>query len=456
MFEGVKNVYFLGIGGIGMSALARWFNANGYTVGGYDKTQTALTRALENEGIEIHYHDSRELIPETFKNKENTLVVITPAVPLSMRELKFFNEEKFVIEKRAKVLGEITKNHYTIAIAGTHGKTTTTTMIAHLLQTAGVNVTAFMGGVSANYNTNLLLGDSSREQIVVVEADEYDRSFLHLNPNIAVITSTDADHLDIYGSEESVLESFGQFIYKIKQGGFLYRHEDTANLSSPEYVRVKKYGPTSIIHALNKYIHNGEQFFDYADENSQITQLNLKVPGYHNLMNIVVAITVAKRMGLTANQIREGVESYLGVKRRFEYVLKTDKVVFIDDYAHHPTEINATLEGIKSIFPNKKITLVFQPHLYSRTRDFMAGFAQALSKVDQLLLLDIYAAREVEIPGVSADILLDKVKMKNKKVVSKSELIDEILASKPQVIITMGAGDIDKELESIKKALLNA
>lgn len=440
----VHNVYFIGIGGIGMSALARYFKAIGKNVSGYDKTATELTNELALLGIAIHFEDSIPLIPRNYY-PENTLVIITPAISKNHSEWNYFSERDFQIKKRAEVLGIITKDTFCFAVAGTHGKTTTSGILGHILYESGADVTSFIGGIVENYNSNLI---GSGKTITVVEADEFDRSFLHLNPNIACITSTDADHLDIYGDSAAIAASFQEFADKIA---------DKSKLFVAKGLQLK--GITVAVNEEAQYeaiqvrIENSTYFFDVQTPTETIANLQFGLPGKHNLTNAVMAIAMAKTFGISNEAIARALVSFKGIKRRFSYQIKTPNLVYIDDYAHHPTEINAVHQAVRELYPNKKILAVFQPHLYSRTRDFSADFALSLSQFDEVLLLDIYPARELSIEGITSRWLLDKMTNDNKKLVSKNALIPAILASDASVIITIGAGDIGELVTPIKTAL---
>lgn len=432
-------VYFIGVGGIGMSAIARWFNANGKQVAGYDKTQTPLTDKLAEEGIKITFDDAESSIPEEFK--KDALVVYTPAIPNDSIQLNYFKNQGIEIYKRSQVLGMITEDYLTVAVAGTHGKTTTSTMIAHLLNSAGEECTAFLGGISTNLNSNLLLADNEFEQIIVVEADEFDRSFLTLHPDIAVITSTDADHLDVYGESNALMNSFKDFAKKVPQDGSLIVQNDSESNFKTDFSYSKTEGDYK---AENRKVENGTVFFDAKTPNGYIRNVQLNQPGHHNMENALAAIAVAQQLDIPKKKILAAFESYSGVKRRFDYNIKTDDFIYIDDYAHHPTEINAFLSSVKELYPDKKLTAIFQPHLYSRTRDFADGFSKSLSLADELILLDIYPAREMPIEGITSQMLLEKVTCKNQ--LCKKENVIELLQSinDLEVLVTIGAGDIDR------------
>ncbi|MEO1051079.1 MAG: UDP-N-acetylmuramate--L-alanine ligase [Bacteroidota bacterium] len=450
-------VYFIGIGGIGMSALARWFNKHGFKVLGYDKTATPLTDALQAEGIPVAFDDDEALIPEEVKaNKENTLVIYTPAIPKDHNGWNYLQKAGYDIFKRSQVLGMITEKLYTVAVAGTHGKTTTASMIAHILKHAGKDITAFLGGLSTNYNTNLIINEiMDADTIAVVEADEFDRSFLTLSPDIAVITSADADHLDIYGDKGELERSFRDFIRKVKVGGELFVKETIAERLVREIdITYQTYAiERGQSYAINIRVEDGCFVFDYAQRDAKIEAIKMLVPGFHNVENAVAAIAVALKLGLTEEQIRAGIESYEGVKRRFEYIVRNNKITFIDDYAHHPMEIFSFLKSVKKLYPNRKVTAVFQPHLYTRTRDFVHGFAASLSLADELFLLDIYPARELPIEGVTSEIIFDGVLNQQKVLCSKETILDKLKETDIDILVTIGAGDIDQLVKPIKALL---
>ena len=440
----IHNVYFIGIGGIGMSALARYFQNIGKNVAGYDKTATALTDELVQGGISVHFEDRIDMIPENFL-AGNTLVVTTPAVPVTHSEWNYFLERDFLIKKRAEVLGIITRDTFCFAVAGTHGKTTTSSILGHILYESGADVTAFVGGIVENYNSNLI---GSGQTVTVVEADEFDRSFLHLYPNIACVTSMDADHLDIYGDKDSIEASFTEFAEKV---------QDKNNLVIAKGLPLK--GTTVAVNekadymATNIRIENGNYLFDVRTPSTTIKDLRFGLPGNHNLSNAVMALAMAEKFGTPTGAIAKALLSFKGIKRRFSYLVKTDDKVYIDDYAHHPTEIDAVHQAVRELYPNDKVLAVFQPHLFSRTKDFAEGFAKSLSAFDEVILLDIYPARELPMEGITSQWLMDKMSNKNKQLVSKEALINSILASDAKVIVTIGAGDIGELVESIKKAL---
>jgi UDP-N-acetylmuramate--alanine ligase len=453
-----KYIYFLGIGGIGMSALARYYRSLGLTVAGYDKTSTTLTSELVKEGIDIHFIDDVNLIPSfVTENASETLIVYTPAIPVDHNELKYLKANSFTIKKRSEVLATITGQTKTIAIAGTHGKTTTSSMVAHLLKSAGKNINAFLGGITQNYNTNLLLSTvQSPDTSTVVEADEYDRSFLTLFPEMAIITSVDADHLDVYGEHKFVRESFELFANQIKPGGVLVSKKGL-DYSLPEGNGLKIYSYSlnekANFYAENIKIENGNYVFDLRSDVENIKDINFGIPGSHNVENAVAASAIAQLAGLAAADIKKGLKTFKGVKRRFDYQLKTSRLVYIDDYAHHPEELRACISSVKEMYPGKKIVGVFQPHLYTRTRDFADGFAKSLQLLDDIILLDIYPARELPIPGISSQLLFNKINTKNKLLATKQNLVEIIKNKNPEVLITMGAGDIDTLVEPISKML---
>ncbi len=454
MIDKVKIVYLLGIGGIGMSALARYFNHFGCTVSGYDKTSTALTTQLSSEGINIHYEDSIDLLPTQLKTGTQTneiLIIYTPAIPKDHAQLNFLKQNGFNLIKRSEILGEITKNSNSIAVAGTHGKTTTSTLIAHIFRSAGNRVNAFLGGISGNYNTNLLLSENAQQ--TVVEADEYDRSFLRLFPNVAVITSMDPDHLDIYGDEKEMVRCYNLFAQQVKPNGALfYKYGLPVEITKGTFT----YGFESKAdyYAHNIKIENGDYCFDLKTPNNRIENIKVGLPGRHNVENAAVAFAVALHEGLSVDKIKSGIQTYKGAKRRFEYIIKTEKIIFIDDYAHHPEELRACISSVKEMYPGKNVLGVFQPHLFSRTRDFADEFATSLDLLDEIVLLEIYPARELPMEGVNAQMLLSKITNNKKYLKTKEELATFVKAQKADVVLTLGAGDIDKLVEPIKNALL--
>lgn len=455
-------IYFLGIGGIGMSAIARWFNAKGFPVWGYDKTRTPLTEALEQEGIAVHYEDDPALLPqEILQNVEKTLVILTPAIPADHQEWAYLKEQHYAIKKRSEVLGIITASAYTVAVAGTHGKTTTSSIVAHLLHHAGVDCSAFLGGISTNLNSNLLIGkgDAAKE-VVVVEADEYDRSFLTLFPDIAIVTSADPDHLDIYGDKEELIRTFQQFISQVKPGGYLFIHEGIdAQLTEKVHkgVKVFKYGLNQgDAHLVGLQI-NGRWFkFDAVTPFANLSGVRLGVPGFHNAENTLAAILAAQVLQVSDASIKAGVEAFKGVKRRFEFIYEGEGIVYIDDYAHHPKEIDAFITSVKALYPGKRIKVIFQPHLYSRTRDFAEQFAHSLSQADELVLLEIYPAREKPIRGITSELILKQVTSESKELLNKEEVLQSLFKNtKFDIIVTLGAGDIDTLVQPIRNILEN-
>jgi UDP-N-acetylmuramate--alanine ligase len=450
----IKHAYFLGIGGIGMSALARYFASRGIEVSGYDRSSTELTVQLENEGIAIHYHDNPELLPENL-SLSDSLIVYTPAVPADHQELKTLIDRGFPIHKRAEVLGIICNSQQTIAVAGTHGKTSVSTITAHILKTSKLGCAAFLGGISKNYQSNLLLDDSG-SQWVVAEADEFDRSFLHLRPQLAVITSMDADHLDIYGSHEKVIESFKIFASQIKPGGALVIKKGLNIGSLEPSIRKFTYSikEEADFCVQDIQLKSGFYQFDLKTPELTIENLVLNYPGLLNVENAVAAAALSLLAGALPEEIRMALSSYSGVKRRFDVHLNNKNYILIDDYAHHPEELRATIQSVREIYADKFITGVFQPHLYSRTRDFADGFAKSLDLLDAIVLLDLYPAREVPIQGVSSDLILEKIQNKNKISCNKDELIALAHTFKPGIVIMMGAGDIDTLVKPVKDELL--
>ena len=438
-----------------MSALARWFNHIGVKVSGYDKTPSSLTASLVKEGMEIGFEDRVELIPkEVLEDRENTLIVWTPAMPKDSAQLNFLKENDFPLKKRAAVLGMITANMPTIAVAGTHGKTTTSSMVAHLLKFGGKNIAAFLGGLTQNYESNLILHDEAvGEATVVVEADEVDRSFLHLHPNVAVVTSADPDHLDIYGDSDHMLEGFRQFVDLIAEEGQLYiSSKALGKIGTPSNssVKVRAYGlDKGEIQARDIEALPSAFRFDYVSKEMEIKGLELHMHGFHNVENILPAISIALNSGLSESVIREGVSTYKGVKRRFEIWIQEDSKVFIDDYAHHPEEIRAFLSSVKAMYPERKLTAIFQPHLYTRTRDFADGFSESLSLADEVVLLEIYPARELPIEGVTASMLLEGITSAKKSLQTKEGILDYLEKNNPEVLVTIGAGDIDRLVSPI-------
>ncbi|MFA5327097.1 MAG: UDP-N-acetylmuramate--L-alanine ligase [Prolixibacteraceae bacterium] len=454
-FSDIKKVYFLGIGGIGMSALARYFASQGIVVSGYDRTPTALTGELAKEGIAVHYEDNAELIPKNL-HVSDSLIVYTPAVPATHQELNALIDRGFSIHKRAEVLGIICNSRRTIAVAGTHGKTSVSTITAHIMNTSVLGCSAFMGGISKNYNSNLLLGPADSEWIVA-EADEFDRSFLRLNPELAVITSMDADHLDIYGSHDKVIDSFYQFARKIKEGGALVLKKGLpAKFEFTVKCRLYSYSITESADfcAENIELRDGFYRFDLKAPEFTIENLVLKYPGLVNVENSVAASALALLAGVSPEDIRTALVTYMGVKRRFDIHLNTANYLLIDDYGHHPEELRATIQSVRDMYKGRTITGVFQPHLYSRTKDFAAEFARSLDLLDQVVLLDIYPARELPMEGVTSEIIFKQIKNENKILCSKAELKKLAAKFKPGIVLMMGAGDIDTLVDAVKEELV--
>ncbi|MGJ8714767.1 MAG: UDP-N-acetylmuramate--L-alanine ligase [Maribacter stanieri] len=442
----IHKVYFIGIGGIGMSALARYFAFIDKAVGGYDKTESPLSQELANSGIDIHYIDDINAVSDEFKNDpEHTLVVYTPAVSSNHSEYQYFLNNGFTIKKRSEVLGLITKDSFCLAVAGTHGKTTTSSVLAHLLKETGVKMTAFLGGISEDFNSNFLLEGT---EYSVVEADEFDRSFMQLTPNVACVTSMDADHLDIYGDAEELERTFVDFTKRLKPGGKLFVRNGLP-------LEGLTYGieDDSDYCIRNIKIERGTYIFDLETPDLKLEGVEFNKPGRHNLLNGLVAFAMAMQAGSPPHRLAEALATFKGVQRRFSYRIKSEDFIFIDDYAHHPTEINAVFEAISEMHPNKKVLAIFQPHLFSRTRDFADAFAKSLSQFENVLLLDIYPAREEPLKGIDSKWLLGKIKSSNKKLISKEQIISEIKSQNPEVLITMGAGDIGLEVVKIKKEM---
>lgn len=441
----IHNVYLIGIGGIGMSALARYFKANNKYVAGFDKTPTELTDNLVASGIHVHFEDAVHNIESPFLIAEKTLVIYTPAIPGDHKELEYFKTNGFNVLKRSQVLGLITESTFCLAVAGTHGKTTTTSILGHLMYECQVPLTAFLGGISENYNSNLIM---SGTEVTVVEADEFDRSFLTLSPDMACITSMDADHLDIYGDALQLKKSFKDFSKKVKDHGKLF-------IKNGLPLQGITYGieDDSDYSVINIKIQNGTYVFDVKTPTAVLENFQFNLPGRHNLSNALIALAMAVEYGCPYRQLAKALASYKGVKRRFTYHIKTDDFVFIDDYAHHPEEINAVHQALREMYPDKKVLAIFQPHLFSRTRDFVDDFAKSLSQFDDIMLLDIYPARELPIEGVTSKWLLNKIKNPNKQLISKAEMMQKIRESDPQILLTIGAGDIGEEVKHIKKEL---
>ena len=452
----ITSVYFVGVGGIGMSALARYFEAKGKHVAGYDKTPSDLTATLINEGIRIHYMDDVALIPADCKQVDSTLVVYTPAIPETHAELNYFRENGFTLMKRAQVLGEITRSERGLCVAGTHGKTTTSSMLAHLLKQSHVDCNAFLGGILKNYNSNLMLSDKS--DLAVIEADEFDRSFHWLNPYMVVITAVDPDHLDIYGTPEAYRESFEHFTSLIRPDGCLVMKKGLQlQPRLPKGAKLYTYSATeeADFFARNIRIGNGDIVFDFVTPTGCIEDVKLGVPVKVNIENGVAAMALAQLNGVTDEEIKRGMASFAGPVRRFDFHLKRNDIVLLDDYAHHPAELKASIQSVKELYPDKKITGIFQPHLYTRTRDFAADFAASLSLLDELILLDIYPAREEPIPGVTSQLIFDQVTLKKKRMIKKEELLDLVKkeAADFQVVLMLGAGNIDRLVEPVKQIL---
>jgi UDP-N-acetylmuramate--alanine ligase len=445
---GKEAIYFIGIGGIGMSALARYFNSKGVIVSGYDKTETALTIQLVKEGIKVHYEDNIELI-----DKNAQVVVYTPAVPKEHEELNYYQQNNYTVVKRSDILGAITKSSFNICVAGTHGKTTTSTMIAHILRDTGYGCNAFLGGISGNYNTNFW---SSEKNICVVEADEYDRSFLKLSPDVAVVTAMDADHLDIYGTEEAVEQAFIDFTGKIKTGGLLiskFGLKRSSELKGDNHLQYSLKDKNADVFADDIKMKNGSYQFDVITKEWKLNDVVLNMGGMHNVENVTAVIAVAHHLKIDDEKIKAAVSSFKGVKRRFEYIIKSEQQIMIDDYAHHPEELRALISSTKALFKDKKCTVVFQPHLYTRTRDFADEFAATLDLADEVILLPIYPARELPIEGVTSKMILGKMKNKNTSVKTKEELLAWAKNNKAELLVTAGAGDIDTLVEPLKQTL---
>ena len=441
----IQNVFFIGIGGIGMSALARYFKYIGKNVSGYDKTPTILTNELIDSGIHIHFEDEINLIPKDYFI-ENTLVIITPAVPKNHSQWNYFLERNYQVKKRAEVLGIITKDTFCFAVAGTHGKTTTSSILGHILHESGADVTAFIGGIVENYNSNLI---GSGKTVTVVEADEFDRSFLHLHPNIACVTSMDADHLDIYGTSDAIKESFTEFADKVEDKNKLFI---TSELPlSGVVVGVNQ--EEAVYNAFNIRIVDGSYVFDVKTPNGILNDFRFGLPGRHNLMNALMALAMAVSFGTPTAAIARALASFKGIRRRFSYQIKSENLVYIDDYAHHPTEINAVHQAVRELYPGKKVLAVFQPHLFSRTRDFVDDFAKSLSQFDEVYLMEIYPARELPMEGVTSEWLFSKIDNENKSIVSKEDLISMMVQNDAEVMVTIGAGDIGEMVQEIKNAL---
>ena len=440
--KNIHNVYFVGIGGIGMSAIAHYFASNGKQVAGYDKTPSQITSGLEELEVDIHFEDAIKNIPISFLNKKSTLVIYTPAIPKNHKQLKYFLKNDYTVLKRSEILGKITETTFCLAVAGTHGKTTTSSILGHIM--THVKATSFLGGIAENYNANLILGE---DKISVVEADEFDRSFLKLSPNIACVTSMDADHLDIYGEPEALRESFNEFANKVSDTLIVAKGLPLKGLTYAidEHADYK---------AFNLKIESGKYIFDVKTPSSEIKKIEFKLPGKHNVMNALAALAMADVYGVSLENIKQSLATFKGVKRRFSYKIKTDDLVLIDDYAHHPTEINAVENSVREMYPNEKVLVVFQPHLFSRTKDFIDDFASALSKFDEVLLLDIYPAREEPIAGVNSEWLLSKIENTHKKLTQKNNILKDIKNSSAKVVTMLGAGDIGVLIDEVTKELL--
>ncbi|WEK37731.1 MAG: UDP-N-acetylmuramate--L-alanine ligase [Candidatus Pseudobacter hemicellulosilyticus] len=451
--EDIQKVYFIGIGGIGMSALARYFAFHGREVSGYDKTETVLTKQLVSEGIPVHYKEDLELAP-----KDAQLVVYTPAVPANHAELEYYRRHNYTLMKRSEVLGVITQGSFNICVAGTHGKTTITTMIAHLLRHSGYGCNAFLGGVAVNYNSNYW---SNERNVCVVEADEYDRSFLRLSPDIAVITAMDADHLDIYGTAENMEAAFIEFSGKLKPGGTLiskYGLEKNDELKGDQHLLYHQQDQRADVFAANVRMFHGSYQFNVISKDWILRDVVLHMGGLHNIENVVAAIAVAHQLGIEDDKIKAAVEAFKGVKRRFEYIIKSDKpgkTVYVDDYAHHPEELRALISGAKGLFPDMKCTVIFQPHLFTRTRDFAAEFAQSLELADEVVLLPIYPARELPIEGVTSNMILEHINKEEKYLLNKHQVLDWVKQARREgwLLLSAGAGDIDTLVQPLKELL---
>lgn len=439
----IQNVFFVGIGGIGMSAIASYFVKNGKRVMGYDKTPSVVTKGLLRQGVQLTFTDDVNEIPLLFRNKIETLVVYTPAIPKNSKILNYFTDKGFTVLKRAAVLGEITKDTLCYAVAGTHGKTTTSSILGHIMHQCGTEATSFLGGITENYNSNLILG---KDKIAVVEADEFDRSFLQLSPDVACITNMDADHLDIYGKKEELEKTFKEFADKVtdtlivKKGlplkGLTYAVEEQADYQ-----------------AQNLRIENGSFVFDVQTPNGFVKDVIFHLPGRHNVSNALVSVAMAEKHGLSLEEIKAALNTYRGVKRRFSYKIKKEDFVLIDDYAHHPTEIDAVENTVREMYPGKKVLAVFQPHLFTRTRDFVDDFAKSLSKFDEVVLMEIYPARELPIQGVTSSWLLSKIENDHKSIQSEKEIIENLKTTQAQVVVMLGAGDVGVLVDEVAKAI---
>lgn len=453
-----KRFYFIGIGGIGMSAIARHFRSRGFEVAGYDKTPSDLTAQLEQEGIFIHFDDNIHSIPEVFKaNKEDSLIIYTPAIPKDHQGLNFFLKNGYSVKKRAELLADLTIGKKTIAVAGTHGKTSTAAIIIHILNTANIPFYGFLGGIANNYNTNFIAPHAEEAEIAVVEADEYDRSFLRLNPNVAIVTAIEADHLDIYGTFEELQKAYFQFGSQVVEGGKLIVQQDV-NFEAQEGRRIYRYGieGEAECRAENIWIYDHKYHFDAELPGLSLPGLTIGIPGRHNIENSLAAMAAVKEfVGENTSAYYAALKSFKGVHRRFEVILQDEECAFIDDYAHHPTEIEVTIKTVKELFPNMKISGIFQPHLFTRTRDLAEDFSRSLSQLDEVFLLPIYPARELPIEGITSHMLLEKITSPSKKVVEKDELLNMLAENEVEVLLTIGAGDIDRLIQPIKEILLN-
>ncbi|MHA4894706.1 UDP-N-acetylmuramate--L-alanine ligase [Pedobacter sp. PWIIR3] len=443
----IKRVYFVGIGGIGMSAIARYFLNRGCVVSGYDKTKTALTETLEAEGMLISYVDEPSSLPGNLDAADQELLIVyTPAIPKDSLILNYFLDHHFELRKRSEVLGIISKGQFCIAVAGTHGKTTTSSIIAHILNDSGFGCTAFLGGIATNFNSNFLLGDND---VVVVEADEYDRSFLTLHPDIAVITSMDADHLDIYGDAVQLQDSFRLFAGQVKPNGSLFVKAGLPIVDGETYGIDNDKG----IRATNIQVKDGRFVFDFTDGIHHLKEVELALPGRHNIENATAAVAASIKAGVEPEKIKAAIANFKGVKRRFEYIVNRPEVIYIDDYAHHPEELKACFDAVRELYPNKALSVVFQPHLFTRTRDFATGFAEVLSTVDHLMLLEIYPAREKPISGIDSRYLLDLISLEDKMACTKEEVLEVVKQRRPELLVTVGAGDIDTLVNPLKNLL---
>lgn len=451
----IKAVYFIGAGGIGMSAIARFFLRKGMVVAGYDKTSTTLTEQLEQEGMLIHYEENIDEIPHACKNKQSCLVIYTPAVPNDHKELEFFRSQGYEIQKRAQVLGTLTHSHKGLCFAGTHGKTTTSTMCAHIMHQSHLDCNAFLGGISKNYHSNYILSDTS--DYIVIEADEFDRSFHWLRPWMSVITATDADHLDIYGTKEAYLESFRHYTTLINSEGALIIHKDIELVPEVQQgVKIYNYSRESgDFHAENIKIENGHISFDFISPIENVTNIELGQPIPINIENGIAAMAMAQLNGCTAEELRYGMSTYHGVERRFDFKINDEHHVLLSDYAHHPKEIDQSIKSLREVYKDRKLTAIFQPHLYTRTRDFYKEFAEALSQLDEVILTDIYPARELPIPGVTAELIYNELTCNEKSLVHKEDVLDVLKQRDFDVLVVLGAGDLDNLVPEMAKIIEN-